>query len=130
MLDNVDLSGSSWAGLIVCPGNLSFTVTLSFDSKSNSGYSGSFIATGVKTVEGSFTATRTANGVTFLGSSGGWAKFTCNAGLAAVDGAHQFALSGFVMAGSGNATSGVLTLFNKILKDDQPVVWDALRIKK
>ena len=130
MLDNIELNGSSWAGLIVCPGNLSFTVTLSFNSKGGPAYSGSFKATGAKTVEGSFTATRTANGVALSGSSGGWAHFTCNAGLAAVDGANQFALSGFVVAGSGSATSGVLTVFTKVLRDDQPAVWDALRLKK
>jgi hypothetical protein len=113
----------------VCPDNLTFTVTLSFNSKPGSSYSGSFKATGARTVEGSFTATRTANEVALSGSSGGWAHFTCNASLAAVDGADQFALSGFVMIGSGNATAGVLTVFTKVLRDDQPAVWDALRFK-
>src|SRR5258708_5169009 len=108
MPNNIDLKGSSWAGLIVCPGNLSFAVTLSFNSMSGDEYSGSFKATGAQPVQGSFTATRTADTIAFRGSAPDWATLTCEATMAPVDGADQHALTGFVMTGAGSATVGVL----------------------
>jgi hypothetical protein len=128
MLDNLDLNGSSWAGLLVCPGNVSFAVTVYFSSMNSEGYSGSFQATGSQSVQGSFTATRTGNIVTFQGTSGGsgWDQLSCSASLAAVEGG-RFALGGLVMTPHGRAASGVLALFTVSIKPYQIPAWDSLQ---
>jgi hypothetical protein len=129
MLDNLDLNGSSWAGLLICPGNVSFAVTVYFTSMNSEEYSGSFQATGPQSVQGSFTATRTGDTVTFRGTTGKseWAQLTCSAGLAAVDQGGRFALGGLVMAAHGKAASGVLALFTVSIKPYQIPAWDSLQ---
>lgn len=133
MLDNLNLNGSSWAGLMVCPGNISFAVTLTFLSTSGSQYLGSFAATGTLSVKGSFTATRTGDTVALQGTSGqgDWATLFCSAGLAAIDGTggeDQFALTGFVARTPGGPTIGVLILFSLVIKPLQIPAWDSLQI--
>lgn len=116
MLDNLNLSGSTWTGLLVCPNQTTFDVTLSFSSSSGTNFDGSFTAVGRQKFNGTFTASRIGDTVTMQAAVGG-AQGSCVAGLAEFEGSEQFVLSGLVTFSTGGTpvTTGVLALFTRMI---------------